>query len=255
MWTVCPCQVSSLSDHTIVYMTNLTTDGTLALYGKLREVAVAITHFQKRGHNDHHNYNFVQAVDVTSRVRDELLERGIIVLPEAWGAEHLPYGSKSGHLTTVNLAYNFVDTETGAQVRVPWVGVGADTGGDKGIYKAYTGGLKYALTTTFLVPTTDDPERDQITQPEGQEAHKDDIRPAAPTIPLDRATAILKRAISVELAKYNLEADAGTPPEFHPALKAKLALHGVSKIGDLNVDSAEDVELWLANEEAAGSAE
>jgi hypothetical protein len=233
----------------------LTDERVLSLLGKLHQVAQAIDFFEKRGRNDHHHYNFVQAVDVVNRVREELLSRKVIVLPGATNAQHIQYsasGGKSAFLTTVELTYTFYDVETGGSVEVPWIGVGADTGGDKGVYKAFTGGLKYALQTVFLVPTTDDPERDHLTskdpapEPEG---HKDDTRPAAPTIPRDRAASILSKAVNVKMATLDMEAPAGTPPEFHPAFQAALALQGVSKIGHLNVDQAEAIERWLANEE------
>jgi hypothetical protein len=40
------------------------------------------------------------------------------------------------------------------------VGEGQDAG-DKAVYKAMTGALKYCLLKTFLIPTGDDPERDE----------------------------------------------------------------------------------------------
>jgi hypothetical protein len=231
----------------------------VGLYKKLLEVAKSIPFIEKQGRNDHHHYDYVQAVDVVNRVRKELLTRGIIVLPGASDATHLQFDGKK-HLTTVDLSYAFVDVETGEKVVVPWVGVGVDTGGDKGIYKAYTGGLKYALTTLFLVPTSDDPERDHLTDSEygaavdaaleGQGGHKDDMRPAAPTIPRDRAASILSLAQRAGHATIDMDAAPGTPPEFSPALKAKLALHDVAKLGMLNADTAEDVEAWLQNEVA-----
>lgn len=231
---------------------------TVDLYRKLCEVAQALPFFEKRGRNEHHHYNYVQAADVVSAVRAELLQRDIIVLPGAHEAQHLQFGGNK-HLTTVDLTYTFVDITTGQKIVVPWIGVGVDTGGDKGIYKAFTGGLKYALQTTFLVPTTDDPERDQLTQQESQEqvpveAHKDDARPAAPRIPADRAVSIFQLAQTAGHATINMEADPGTPPEFSPALRAKLALHEVAKIGSLDVDAAEDVEAWLQAELAEQTA-
>lgn len=221
-----------------------------ALLGKLHEVAVAISYIEKHGENQHHKYNFVQAVDVVKRVRDELLGRGVVVIPASSNARHLAYGSKGAHLTTVDLAYRFRDVETGACIEVPWVGVGSDTGGDKGIYKAYTGGLKYALLGLFLIPTSDDPERDELTQrhePEDAKTHKDDDRPAAPRIPLDRAQLILDQAVGVDMAAKQ---DDGSVL-LHAVLQAVLEQQGVRKIGELNVDQAEAVEAFLA-EEAKG---
>lgn len=238
-------------------MTDPTTRPTL--YEKLHEIAQTIEYVEKHGHNDHHHYDFVQAVDVTRVVREEMLKHRLIVLPGASNARHLAYGAKGGHLTTVDLTYKVFDIETGDSITIPWVGVGADTGGDKGIYKAYTGGFKYALIALFQIPMTSDPERDQLTAPEQESQgvvqapaeHKDSQRPAAPVIPMDRATEILRAAIQCEMASYDLEGNPGDPPVFHPAFTALLALQGVAKIGQLNVDQAENVEAWLRNEAAA----
>lgn len=210
---------------------------------------------EKRGQNEHHHYSYVQATDVTRIVREKLYARGIVVIPSALDASHreLPNGST---LTTVELNYLFIDTENPEdRISVPWVGVGADKGGDKGVYKAYTGGLKYMLLSTFLIPTTDDPERDGFSDETAPSqgasgTHKDDLRAPAPTIPQDRAVDILKRAINCGMAAYDLEGNLGEPPVFQPPFKAVLALQGVERIGNLNVDQAEAVEAFLRNEEA-----
>jgi len=226
---------------------SLTPGDQTELLGKLLEVAKTIHHIEKRGRNDLQKYNFVQAVDVVRQVRSELYDRGIIVLPGSSDAQHHEFKTGKGSaafLTTVALHYVFTDVESGASVQIPWVGVGSDTGGDKGIYKAYTGGLKYALLSLFLIPTTDDPEGDNLTEREAVPE-----RPAAPRIPIDRAKAILAHALRVHMATVDLEAEAGTPPELHAVLKAKLAILGVDKIGLLNVDQAETVEQFLRDEE------
>jgi hypothetical protein len=84
--------------------------------------------------------------------------------------------------------------------------------------------------------------------PPGPSQHKDDVRPPNPKIPRDRAIAILKKAKDVGMATFDMEAEPGTAPEYHPAFNAVLALQAVAKIGDLNSDTAEAVEAWLANE-------
>ena len=50
-------------------------------------------------------------------------------------------------------------TETGFSESSVTSGEGMDKG-DKGIYKAQTGALKYYLSVTFMVATGDDPEQD-----------------------------------------------------------------------------------------------
>lgn len=214
------------------------------LLAKLHQVAEAIDHVEKRGYNDHHKYNFAQAVDVVRTVRGELLKHKIIVLPGANHATHYSDTGGKGFLTTVLLDYRICDVETGEEINVPWVATGADVGGDKGLYKAFTGGLKYMLISCFLLPMTDDPEHDQVTDSDTEE------RPAAPKIPADRARRIADKAQEVQIAVW-AERENG-PDEFvpGPVLQAKLAELGVSKIGQLNVDQAENLEKFLNEEEA-----
>lgn len=61
-----------------------------------------------------------------------------------------------GRLATVT--YLLTDIETGWSECADVVGDGMDKG-DKGVYKAYTGSLKYYLANTFMVATGDDPEK------------------------------------------------------------------------------------------------
>ena len=53
----------------------------------------------------------------------------------------------------------FTDAESGESVTVQSFGCGQDTG-EKAIYKAMTGALKYALRMNFLIPDESDPEND-----------------------------------------------------------------------------------------------
>ena len=225
-----------------------------ALLRKLKAVYDAVQFVEKRGRNTHHNYSYAQALDVVRDVRKALLDQGVIVIPGTVPGSvqhHTETGGKS-FVTTVDLIYRFTDIETGATIDVPWTGAGADTGGDKGIYKAYTGGLKYALLSLFMLPMTDDPEHDALTQsntpaPESTVA-KDAERPAAPRVPLDRAKAIADAAVEAKLASWGEDGKLSMTP----VLKAQLATLGVSQVGQLDVDQAETMEAFIA-EEAKGS--
>lgn len=229
------------------------------LFEKLHEVAVAIDNIEKNGDNTHQHYKYVTEADVKRAVRRELLDRHILVIPSVTpnGVSHLPATGGKGFVTTVEIAYRFIDLDAVAQtatqfqrndwippseLTVTWTGAGSDIGGDKGLYKAYSGALKYMLLTLFLIPTGDDPEGEATTTGAAQGEHVDDRRPSIPPIPLDRAKAILALAVEADLAN-----DAG---ELKAVLKAKLITVGVEtgKIGHLNVDQAEAVEAWLKTE-------
>lgn len=67
------------------------------------------------------------------------------------GTSNMPFGRR------VTLVFTLTDTDTGYFEVSEFSGEGMDMG-DKGIYKAYTGALKYYLASTFNVATGDDPE-------------------------------------------------------------------------------------------------
>lgn len=128
---------------------------------KLSEVMASIGYIPKTGFNKFHQYKFVTDADVLDTVRTKLAERGVTTTVSITGLEHLPYrttNDKPEFLTTVYGVLSFRDDD--AEISVSFCGTGSDAG-DKGYYKAVTGGLKYALLKTFLVPTGDDPERDE----------------------------------------------------------------------------------------------
>lgn len=74
------------------------------------------------------------------------------------GTDKQPFGR------TVTLACTLIDVETGYAETSRHTGEGLDRG-DKAGYKATTGALKRFLSSTFLVATQDDPEREDETKP------------------------------------------------------------------------------------------
>lgn len=72
------------------------------------------------------------------------------------GTDKQPFGR------TVTLACTLIDIETGYSETSRHTGEGLDRG-DKAGYKATTGALKRFLSSTFLVATQDDPEREDDT--------------------------------------------------------------------------------------------
>ena len=207
---------------------------------RLREVAQAVGRVEKRGRNDHHRYDYVKAEDVVAHVRDLLLERDVIVLPGATNARH------EGTLTTADFTFTFMAADTGESLTVPWVGVGFDKGGDKGMNKAATAALKYVLLQTFLIPSGEDPEADRVTN-----RNAVDAAGTVPIIPVDRARAIADAAVAAGLATP--DPDTGLPVP-GTVLQARMAQDGVGKFGALNVDQAEGLEAFIAQEAQAAPA-
>jgi hypothetical protein len=154
------------------------------LYSKLIEVMGAVGYVKKTGRNTFHNYNYVTEEDLINEVRGHLASRNVMFLPSAGEITERGITTEKGKascVTTVRVAYTFVDGDTGATHTCQWAGSGDDSA-DKGLYKAYTGSMKYFLMKAFMIPTGDDPERD--------------TRPAAPPDPvIDAARASEIRAL------------------------------------------------------------
>ena len=107
------------------------------------------------------NYKAISEGKVTSTVRTALIAEGLVILPVE--QEHTRVDTVSGdgkihRLTTVNTRYAIVDVSTGEERIIVSSGTGVDTQ-DKGVGKAMTYALKYALLRTFLIPTGDDPDK------------------------------------------------------------------------------------------------
>ncbi len=131
----------------------------LNLRQKLAEVRRRIGYIQKRGHNERFNYSYVTAADIAGAVGDILAELGVVVIPRL---EDISYESAVGRgeatrMARVVMAYTFSDVDSGEEIIAKVAGQGLDPG-DKALYKAMTGALKYALLQSFLLATGDDPE-------------------------------------------------------------------------------------------------
>jgi hypothetical protein len=148
------------------------------LHRKLAEVMAAVGYIPKRGVNREYNYTFVSASDVADKVRDELAKRHVTFLPigvEMVESDKTLSGKQL--LMTLRYTWQITDGETGESITVQSIGTGTDNL-DKSPYKATTGAMKYALLTTFQIPTGDDPEASAGEQPDGQAPAEH--RPAAP---------------------------------------------------------------------------
>lgn len=129
----------------------------MSLVTKLAAVMQAIERIPKRGRNDFHKYDYATEADIVSAIRSELATRQVMLIPAITGMQRDPVGEKGSVLTTLTMEFTFMDGESNETIVRPWIGAGTDKE-DKGAYKAMTGGEKYFLLKTFLIPTGDDPE-------------------------------------------------------------------------------------------------
>ena len=127
----------------------------IKLVSKLVTVMSSISRIAKTGHNSHQHYDYVTEADVLEAVRTELAKQKIFVFTSVESI------SRQEQITTVQLLHTFVDSESGEIFQVKSAGEGWDKG-DKGGYKAVTGAMKYFLVKNFLLPSGDDPEKDEV---------------------------------------------------------------------------------------------
>jgi hypothetical protein len=131
------------------------------LVSKLAEIVSEIDHVEKRGRNEFHKYDYVKAADLANVVRDKLAARKIVMISDVLNSERFIIPGDKGDQQAVLLTvqYTFHDGESAETLSFRVPGCGADKG-DKGVYKALTGSLKYALRNAFLIPDESDPENE-----------------------------------------------------------------------------------------------
>ena len=131
------------------------------VHQKLLEVMRLVRYIQKDKRNEFHKYAYASDEAIKRAVHDAMAEVGLVFSASVKDIQREKGLGKSATetLTTVMIEYAFTDPESGTSVTGVFAGTGCDSM-DKGLYKAVTGALKYALTSTFLIPTGDDPEED-----------------------------------------------------------------------------------------------
>lgn len=132
------------------------------LAAKMAAAMAEIGRVQKRGKNQAQGYSYARADDVAEEARAVLSRYGIAVYPDVLDNGIREVETKNGkmRITWAKVAWTFIDGETQESRTINVPGEGQDSG-DKGIYKAMTGSMKYLLMTSFLIPTGEgDPEHD-----------------------------------------------------------------------------------------------
>ena len=133
------------------------------LAAKLLKVMKAIDKVDKSGHNEFSNYNYQKENDIKLAVRNALIDHKVYPLHSVIDSETVQYTSGKGKpMFMIDITYRieFIDTETGFSLVSDFRGQGSDTG-DKGLFKAITGALKYNFINNFAIPSeTMDPEKE-----------------------------------------------------------------------------------------------
>lgn len=96
-------------------------------------------------------YKIVTHNEVNNSIKAEMIKEGIIALP------HVYNHTKEGNFTTVTIDLKFmsIDNKEDCYIAQGFVGYGVDPS-DKGIGKAISYAVKYALLKTFMLEIGDD---------------------------------------------------------------------------------------------------
>ena len=132
------------------------------LAAKLVQVMAAISHIPKRGRNEFFQYDYATEADVADAVRKALVAEGVVLIPSIEDVRErdvLTRKNQKEVVTTVTMAFTFIDGESGGSLTFRMSGSGQDSG-DKGIMKAISACVKYAQLKSLCLPTGDDPEAD-----------------------------------------------------------------------------------------------
>lgn len=124
---------------------------TPSLLLKLLSIMEAIPGIEKDKKNEFHNYDYASEKIIKQVLHKELVKHGVLL------SISITEAIQQGPLLLIKMSYAFIDVATGEKLEGTFMGSGEDKG-DKALYKAITGGIKYLLTTQFLIPTGDDPE-------------------------------------------------------------------------------------------------
>jgi hypothetical protein len=206
-----------------------------SLVKKLCRIMKAVGYLQKTGRNQKQEYNYATEADVAEMLRDKLAEENVFIFPncvrnERTRIERPGYNAgefKVSYATDVEMEWTFEDGDSG-ETRVCKIPGSSETPGDKGVYVAQTGSEKYLLMKAFLIPTGDDPERDENEQ-RGTKAD---------------AQAVAARKLAEHAAKSTPQGTASRPANAAP----------VAQDGDFNAAVAEADAQRINSEVFGGDA-
>lgn len=117
----------------------------------------------KSGNNTYDKYRYANLLDYIEGTEGPLLANGLMVItgvPEVTNLETRPTKSGGNEYPVKAKLDARVIHSSGQWIEIDAHGEGQDRG-DKGLYKAITGGRKYVIACLFGLATTDDPERDE----------------------------------------------------------------------------------------------
>lgn len=132
---------------------------------KLHTIMANVDRIKKDKRNEHQKYEYASEKAIKEALHTQFVEQKILMQISTKNPQIV------GAAFCVEVWYTFRDIESGDFLEGVIIGTG-QTRDEKGNYAAITGAIKYILTSTFLIPTGDDPEKDQPKRKDTQEVKK-----------------------------------------------------------------------------------
>jgi hypothetical protein len=169
------------------------------IYQKLHAIMEAIAFIEKDKRNEFHKYNYASEEAIKKAVHSQLVANRVVFSMDITDMQ------RNNNLVDIIVKYTFTDIDTLEKVSGSFNGCGEDKG-DKALYKAVTGAIKYILTSTFLIPTGDDPEVE----------NKKDVAPQPAKIePKKELSEMVIKTIKESTNKEALQNYANNLKEYH----------------------------------------
>lgn len=134
------------------------------ILAKLHEIMKEVNFIEKDKTNTFHGYDYASEQAIKEALHTSMVSKKVLFTLSAQNLRRTASGEKGSTITDIDFEYGFYDIESGEVFKGMFVGTGEDKL-DKGTYKAITGALKYILTSTFLIPTGEDPEKESLKTP------------------------------------------------------------------------------------------
>lgn len=156
----------------------------------------------KGGFNSYDKYKYFSEAQYKELFLDLFTKHGLELTQTEVDSAMFTGSEKMSNGRQVKIMFTLTDIDTGFGEESVVSGEGMDKG-DKAIYKAQTGALKYYLSVTFMVATGDDPERESPEEKTAPTCARCG-REIKPTVARDGSTMTVNDIIDYSRRKFKM---------------------------------------------------
>jgi len=139
---------------------------------QLAEACEAVRGIRKNGVNEDAGYNYIRILDIANALREELLPRGIVLIPNDLECEEFTVQTPDGPAIEVRVKTEFTLTDGRRSLKFCSYGYGRDQDG-KAVFIAQAGALKtWWKRVSLTYGEEDDPEVARTPMPTKWEKHE-----------------------------------------------------------------------------------